>query len=112
MQDDDEHPRLDELLSNWVLYHRIGGTRRLGVKVAGFWSAGNSDFDQMVHACDMRDAIAVDTVVWDLPNLERTAVLHVHLQAVFRTNRGESLEVVYPRARVTMSAKLRRKRID
>lgn len=101
----DEHPRLDWLLENWRIYQLVGGTAHLRTKMPTWWQSGQSDADKMVSAFDRKDAIATDAAIWDLRDDERSSVLHVHMAAVFLFNR-ESLEVVYARARVKISAGL------
>ncbi len=105
-----EHPRLDALLDNWVLYQRTGGTRHLRVATSRYFAAGSADFDTMIAQCDSRDAIVFDTCVWDLRPAERSAIMHVHLAAVWRPQH-EPLDVVYARARLSLSAALVRRRV-
>lgn len=105
-----EHPRLDALLAEWVEWQHTGSLAHLDTRTSTFWSSGCSDFDSMVDACDTRDANVVDTLLWDMPVLERTAIHCVHLAAVWRFHR-EPIESVYLRARLTLSAALVRRRV-
>lgn len=105
---DGEHPALDALLAVWRDYQLGSGSGRLGMKTQGHWAAGNHDFDSMCEEVDHRLAEAMDAVIWDLVEIERAAVLSVHLQCMFRMNR-EPLDVVYMRARLSMSAGLRKR---
>ena len=102
MPSDLEHPRLDWLLDNWVIYHHVGGAQHLKVKTARYWQSGNSDADKMVAGFDRKDAIATDAAIWDCSPVEVAAIMHVHLAAVWRMNR-ERIEDVYERARVRVS---------
>lgn len=105
-----EHPRLDALLDNWVTWQRGGGTRHLRVATSRFFASGSSDFDSMLGEVDRRDAIVLDACIWDLPPVERSAVMHVHLAAAWRFQR-EPLDAVYLRARLSLSAALLRRRV-
>lgn len=107
-----EHRRLDELLDRWAVWIRAGGLEQFQVGAAGFWAHGNSDFDGMVHAADTKDAEATNAAIEDLPPIEQVSVAHVHVGAVFRSNRGESMEDVYLRARANLSDGLRRRKVD
>ena len=104
------HPRLDWHLDNWARYQRGGGTKHLGCKTQSLFSSGSSDFDTMADRNEAKFAITMDTLVWDLPEIERIAVHHKHLQSVWRTNR-EPMESVYARARLSLSAGLVRRGI-
>lgn len=105
-----EHPRLDWLLDNWVRYQYAGGTRHLSVKTQRMWSSGSSDFDTMVMQVDLKSALVVDALVWDLSEAERTAVMHKHTGAVWRLNRLD-MDVCYGQARIRISAGLIRRHI-
>lgn len=107
-----EHPRLDELLDRWATWVRSGGLEQFDVGAAKFWSHSNSDFDGMVHAADTRDSETVNAAIGDLPQIEQCAVCHVHIGAVFRSNRGERMEDVYRRARLNLTDGLRRRKVD
>lgn len=104
------HPRLDALLAIWERYQNAGGARDLGVRTTEFWASRRSDFDEMVDECDWRDAQAVDAAVWDLPQIERTAIMHMHLAAAWRSSR-EPIAAVYERARALLSTALLRRQI-
>jgi len=105
-----EHPRLDWHLENWARYQRAGGTRQLGTKTQSHWASGSSDFETMADKSEMRHALAVDALVWDLPDIERVAIMHTHLNAVWRSNR-EAMQEVYGRARLSLSAAMLRRAI-
>jgi hypothetical protein len=107
-----EHRRLDELLDRWATWIRTGGLEQFDVGAAKFWAHGNSDFDGMVHAADTKDAEATNAAIEDLVPIEQASIAHVHCAAVFRSNRGESMEVVYMRARLNLSDGLRRRKVD
>lgn len=109
---DTDHRRLDELLDRWAVWIRAGGMEQFEVGAAGFWSSGSTDFDSMVNTADMKDAVTMNAVVEDLAPIEQCAVSHIHIGAVFRSNRGEKMEDVYVRARINLSDGLRRRKVD
>jgi hypothetical protein len=105
-----EHPRLDWLLDNWVRYQYAGGTKHLGCKTQRMWPSGSSDFDTMLVAIDLKAAIVVDALVWDLAIPERTAVLHKHTGSVWRLHRVD-MDTAYSLARLHVSQGLIRRHI-
>jgi hypothetical protein len=105
-----EHPRLDWLLDNWVRYQYAGGTKHLGCKTQRMWPSGSSDFDTMLIAIDLKAAIVVDALVWDLAIPERTAVLHKHTGSVWRLHRVD-MDAAYSLARLHVSQGLIRRHI-
>ena len=107
-----EHRRVDELLDRWATWIRSGGMEEFQVGAAGFWAHGNSDFDGMVQAADTKDAVTVNAAIEDLVPIEQAAIGHIHCAAVFRSNRGEKMETVYKRARLSLSDGLRRRKVD
>ena len=107
-----DHRRLDELLDRWAVWIRAGGLEEFEVKAAGFWASGSSDFDSMVHAADNKDAVTVNAAIEDLVPVEQVSICHVHIGAVWRSNRGERMENVYLRARANLSDGLRKRRVD
>lgn len=114
---DGEHPRLDWHLDNWTIYVFTGSTRLLRCKTQSHWASGSSDFDQMAaYEVDLKSALATDALIWTpfqvrdgrgrvityplgLTELERTSVLHFHINAVWRSNRM-NLQEQYSRARL------------
>lgn len=82
----EELDRLDWHLRNWVAWQRRGGlniwysSRASG----GMGKSGSSDFDSMCANADNRSAMAVDTILDDLPGRERMAVYNEWLATVFR----------------------------
>lgn len=107
-----DHHRLDELLDRWAVWIRAGGLEEFDVKSASYWPTGRSTFDDMIFAADSRDAERMNACIEDLPPVEQCAVSHIHVAAVFRSNRGERVEDVYLRARGNLSEGLRRRRVD
>lgn len=123
-----EHPRLDWHLDNWTVYVFSGATRLLRCKTQSHWASGSSDFDKMVaFEVDLKSAQAVDALVWDehewkdsfgrvrtnplgLTPVERGAVLHLHIDAVWRSNRIP-MEVAYMAARLKISIGLLRRHV-
>ena len=107
-----EHPRLDWLLENWVRYMRGYDMHiRLDAKTSDFWASGNSDFDGMVNAADLDNARVTNAAIEDLSQVEQASIHHMHLSAVWRTNR-EPIEQVYLRARITLSDGLRMRKLS
>ena len=102
----DEHPRLDELLENWARWMRAADTDELACAMPGFWSSGSSDFESMVAHFDLKDALATEASIRDIPVDERLALDHKYLAAVWRMHR-QDIDVVYLRARVSVSVGLR-----
>lgn len=104
-----EHPRLDWHLDNWAEWMRSGGTTHLrcGTMRGG---SGAADFDDMVQAEDRRVAQTVDACIESLAPAQQCAIARVHLGQVWRGNR-EPLELVYARARVSLSGLLRRRAV-
>lgn len=107
-----DHPRLDELLDRWAVWVRSGGMEEFEVGAASYWPTGRSTFDDMIHAADSRDAERMNACIEDLVPIEQVAVSHIHCAAVWRSNRGESMEIVYVRARGNLSEGLRKRRVD
>lgn len=75
---------------------------------AGFGSApgGAVCDDTFEHLCDSADAYAaraMDAIIDGLPAIERAAVYHIHLAAVFRMR---DLEGAYERARIAIRSKM------
>lgn len=72
-------------------------------KACGCVGGGYSQsFDDMVDAADVRCARIVDSVVNSLTPVERAAIYHEYLYAVFRSGR-EDLKVVLDRARLRVA---------
>lgn len=73
-------------------------------KAAGCVGGGYSrTFDEMVDAADIRCAMIVDALVSSLTPVERAAVNHKYLYAVFRYGRGASLDQSLERARLKIA---------
>lgn len=106
-----DHHRLDELLDRWATWVRTGGLEQFQVGAAGFWASGSSDFDSMLHAADSKESEVVNAAIEDLAPVEQISIAHIHLHAVWRTNR-RPMEDVYVDARANLSEGLRRRRVD
>ena len=106
-----EHPRLDELLETWARYMRAHDVQDLMIQMSQYWASGSSDFDSMVAAADMADAIATHAAINDLVPVEYAAICHMHLNAVWRANR-EPIETAYLRARGSLSEGLRLRKVS
>lgn len=107
-----DHRRLDELLDRWAVWIRSGGLEEFQVGAASYWPTGRSTFDDMLHAADSRDAERMNACIEDLPLIEQASVSHIHIGAVWRSNRGESMQDIYLRARENLSDGLRRRKVD
>jgi hypothetical protein len=83
-----EDGRLDELLVLWTAWMRSSSPLRelwYPDTACGCVGGGYSQtFEDMLEAADSRSAEAVDAAVDSLPNIQRCAVMHKHLYAVFR----------------------------
>jgi hypothetical protein len=96
--------RLGWHLENWAAWqadhaHDFGRgypTRASG----GFVSRSSQDFSSMVHKADRACARAVDAILDGCTPIEKAAVSHFHLAAVFRFPRlGMAAENAYQSAR-------------
>ena len=104
-----EHPRLDWLLDNWARYMRGYETKfKLAARTSTFFASGSSDFDGMVSAADINDAVRTNAAIEDLTPVEQCAIQRKYLGVVWRFNR-EDYDVVYIRARCLLSDGLRRR---
>lgn len=97
--------RLEWHFDNWRRYMRKDNvTDGYPGKAAGCVGGGYSQtFDDMADASDVRVARIVDALVTSLTNLERAAIYHQYLYAVFRHGRGQ-LEEALERARYRIAA--------
>jgi len=109
--------RLTWHLDNWSEWQRDrhadfgrGAPHRAS---GGIQSGSSRDFDSMVAEVDLKCAKAVDVVIDDLSPVERAAVFHIHMGAVYRFPRvGLGAEVAYARAREGIRAGLLRRGIE
>lgn len=108
--------RLQWHLDNWASWHMargqsLGGgypTRASG----GVRSIASQDFDTMVEAADIHCAEAVEAILDGCTVVQRCAVHHFHLGAVFRFPRpGLGAEIAYRAAREAVRAGLVRRGI-
>lgn len=99
--------RLEWHFDNWRRYMRKDAvTDGYPGKAAGCIGGGYSQtFDDMVDAEDVRVARILDALVNSLTPLERAAVYHEYLYAVFRHGRGE-LDQALGRARFRVASLL------
>ena len=97
--------RLEWHFDNWRRYMRRDSvTDGYPGKAAGCVGGGYSQtFDDMADASDVRCARIVDSLVSSLGNLERAAIYHQYLYAVFRHGRGQ-LQEALQRARLRVAA--------
>lgn len=96
-------------LANWSSWMRTGGgVRGYAHQTPGILTGNLNSWEDLCETCDKAAARATDASIEDLPNLERVAIHHYHLAAVWRFNR-ETVEIVYDRAvdalSYTLSAK-------
>ena len=84
--------RLEFHFDNWRRWMRHdAATDGYPGKAAGCVGGGYSQsFDDMVDAADIRCAMIVDALVNSLTPLERAAIYHRYLYAVFRHGRDEA----------------------
>lgn len=104
--------RMDYLLGMWADWMKTGymvqgyPTRSPGVR-----SSGAQDFDDMYRTdVELKNAKMMDAVLQSLKPMERDSVAHVWLASVYRLR--EPIEVVYPRARTSIRAILKRRRVE
>lgn len=65
-------------------------------KASGCVGGGYSQtFDDMIDAQDVRCASVTDALIWSLPPVERAALHHCYLYAVFRFPRGGYEEALH-----------------
>lgn len=107
-----DHRKLDSMLDEWARWVQSGGLDEFHVGAAKFWAHGNSDVESLEQWADNKDATTMDACIWDLVPIERAAVSHYHIGAVWRTNRAKTIEEVYLDARLSLSEGLRRRRVD
>lgn len=96
--------RLEWHFDNWRRYMRKDDvTDGYPRKAAGCVGGGYSQtFDEMADASDIRVAKIVDSLVSSLTPIERAAIYHQYLYAVFRYRNG--LEIPLQRARYRVAA--------
>lgn len=82
----EELDRLDWHLRNWVAWHKRGGLRLWYSSRAsgGMGQSGSSDFDAMCANSDNCYAMAMDTIIDDLPQREKFTIYNEWLCTVFR----------------------------
>ena len=81
-----EEDRVEWHLRNWKAWQQKGGLR-LGYSSrasGGIGKSGSTDFDAMCANADNSSAVAVDTIIDDLPQRERLAIYNEWLCTVFR----------------------------
>lgn len=66
----------------------------------GIGHSWSNDSDSMVAEVDTRCAYIVDVLIGELPEIERCAVRHVHLEAVYRFRDGH--KEPYRRAKMSI----------
>jgi hypothetical protein len=108
--------RLTWHFDNWAEWHKASSSEmdndlpeRSG---GGVFQCAPRDFDSLVASSDTRCAEAVEAILEGLPAVQRCAVHHVHLDAVFSFPRHAfSYVVPYEIARVMVAAGLVRRGI-
>ncbi len=95
--------RLDWHFANWATWQRAEYTIAHGYPSqasSGMGKTHRQRFDEQVTVADQRCAKAVEALLDGCTALERNAVHHLHLYAVFRFPRlGQCVEEAYSRAR-------------
>ena len=89
----EQEDRAEWHLWNWSVWHGRR-TNSLGYPsrgMGGLGCSGSSDFDSMCANADNRCALAVDTIVDDLPPRERAALYNRWIVSVFRFRDGEDM---------------------
>lgn len=107
-----------------IEFHLWNWSRWMGVRVValppgapkkasgGMGVSHRSDVDTMTRAADNRCAAAVDAIIDGLSPIERAAIHHFHLEAVFRFPRvGLGAEKAYALARDRIGFELDRRGI-
>lgn len=97
--------RLEFHMDNWRRWMRCDDvTTGAPNKAAGCVGGGYSQsFDDMADASDVRCAMIVDALVSSLTHIERAAVNHKYLYAVFRFHHQASFESTLQRARTKLA---------
>lgn len=82
----DGEARLEFLLNNWARWMRKWGSvsRWYPSKSCGFTEYGESSVEDMEHTSDTWIARAVDAVIGDLPDQERSAIHHQYLDSRYK----------------------------
>lgn len=104
MAGDMTEDRLDWHLENWAYWQADGdhdfGRTYPSRASGGFVSRGSQDFDTMVRRADRACSKAIDAILEGCTPVERSAVAHFHLAAVFRfPHVGLGAELAYKSAR-------------
>lgn len=104
--------RLSWHLWNWARWHRLDPSRLGYPRKAsgGAQCYTNTDFDAMCNTADDACAEAVEAAINDLPMMEKVAIHHYHLYAVYRSR--EPIEPIYNRACDAVKKTLTRRGID
>lgn len=89
-----ENDRTEWHLSNWATWMHKGSVGKGYPSRAsgGMGRSGSTDFDAMCANADTTSALAVDTLIEDLPQAERLTVHNEWLAAVYRV-RGDPAEL-------------------
>jgi hypothetical protein len=97
-------------LYEWARWMRSGlAVQTYGKQAVGLSNGGASqDFDDMLEAEQRRIAAVVDSVINDLPPIQRMAIHHRYLHAVFRL---KGYVQALKEAKVALRVGLRRKHI-
>lgn len=96
--------RLEFHFDNWRRWMRKDDVTQAAPRVAAGCVGGgySRTFDEMVDAADVRCAMIVDSLVNSLSHVERAAIYHVYLYAVFRLPRVNVDDTVL-RARIKVA---------
>ena len=82
----DNESRLEFLLVNWANWMHRGGAvaRWYPSKSCGFTEYGASSIEDMEDTADNWIASAIDAIIQDLPDQERSAINHQYLDSRYR----------------------------
>lgn len=112
-----EEDALTDILANWARWSRapdlrIGWPKRSSPFQPAGDAAESGPVTQSDYYADVdeREARIVDTVIHDLPLLERTAIFNVVL-GTRRDTQGQPLQLLYLRARAMLRVRLAAKGI-
>jgi hypothetical protein len=79
--------RLEFLLLNWRDWMRRGGNkiaRGCPGKACGFIGAGSNSIDDNEYSSDDWHSVAIDRIIYDLPDAENSAIRHQYLDDKYR----------------------------
>lgn len=110
---DDRIDYLLQLWADWQQNHVSDYGRGYPSRSSVCGISHATSFDDMVAESDRRIARAVDAVITSLPPVQRAAIHHMHLHAVYRFPRlGRGFEIAYSAAFEALRRGLQRRGIE